>query len=59
LNGINNTVEKNPPQIFGEINMTRCNYLDAWFDVQSKKVDETEKKTKKEFITGNKIKKVK
>ena len=39
--------------------MTRCSYLDAWFDVQSKKIDEEEKKTKKEFVTGNKIKKVK
>ena len=39
--------------------MTRCNNLDAWFDVQSKKIDEAEKKTKKEFVTGNKIKKAK
>ena len=34
--------------------MTRCNNLDAWFDVQSKKVDEVEKKTKKDFVTGDK-----
>ncbi len=39
------------------INMTRCNYLDAWFDEQSKKIDKAEKETKKEFVTGNKIKK--
>lgn len=39
--------------------MTRCIYLDSWFDDQSKKIDKTEKETKKEFITGNKIKKVK
>ena len=36
------------------MNMTRCNNLDAWFDVQSKKVDEVEKKTKKDFVTGGK-----
>jgi len=39
--------------------MTRCSTLDSWFDEQSKKVDEAEKKTKKEFVTGNKIKEVK
>ena len=39
--------------------MTRCVFLDEWFDFQSKKIDETEKKTKKEFVTGNKIKEVK
>tara|TARA_X000001382_G_scaffold129654_2_gene122221 strand:+ start:1533 stop:1655 length:123 start_codon:yes stop_codon:yes gene_type:complete len=39
--------------------MTRCKNLDAWFDTQSKKIDEEEKKTKKEFVTGDKIKKVK
>mgnify|MGYP003643110159 CR=1 FL=1 len=39
--------------------MTRRNSLDAWFDVQSKKIDDAEKKTKKEFVTGNKIKGVK
>jgi len=32
--------------------VTRCNYLDAWFNDQSKKVDEVEKKTKKDFVTG-------
>lgn len=36
--------------------MTRCSYLDAWFDVQSKKVDEEEKKTKKDFVTGKEVK---
>ena len=36
--------------------MTRCTYLDSWFDVQSKKVDETEKKTKKDFVTGKEVK---
>jgi len=35
--------------------MTRCRTLDSWFDEQSKKVDETEKKTNKEFVTGKKI----
>jgi len=35
--------------------MTRCSTLDSWFDEQSKKVDETEKKTNKEFVTGKKI----
>jgi hypothetical protein len=39
--------------------MTRCNSLDKWFDFQSKKIDEAEKKTKREFVTGNKIKEVK
>lgn len=39
--------------------MTRCKLLDDWFDNQSKKIDEAEKKTKKEFVTGKKIKKVK
>ena len=41
------------------INMTRCSTLDSWFDDQSKKVDEAEKETKKEFVTGKKIKEVK
>ena len=36
--------------------MTRCNYLDAWFDEQSKKIDVTEKKTKKDFVTGKEVK---
>tara|TARA_R100001079_G_scaffold96336_1_gene59583 strand:- start:830 stop:952 length:123 start_codon:yes stop_codon:yes gene_type:complete len=39
--------------------MTRCKLLDNWFDNQSKKIDEAEKKTKKNFVTGTKIKKVK
>ena len=39
--------------------MTRCSTLDSWFDDQSKKVDEAEKETKKEFVTGKKIKEVK
>ena len=39
--------------------MTRCSNLDAWFDDQSKKIDKAEKETKKEFVTGNKIKVVK
>ena len=39
--------------------MTRCKNLDAWFDTQSKKIDEFEKKNKKEFVTGNKIKEAK
>lgn len=33
--------------------MTRCTLLDAWFDVESKKVDEDEKETKKCFVTGD------
>lgn len=37
--------------------MTRCNYLDAWFDEQSKKVDKAEKETKKDFVTGKEVKK--
>ena len=39
--------------------MTRCNFLDTWFDEQSKVIDKKEGKTKKEFVTGNKIKEVK
>ena len=34
--------------------MTRCNFLDTWFDVQSKIVDEEEEKTNKDFVTGEK-----
>ncbi len=34
--------------------MTRCNYLDAWFDTKSKEIDKAEKKTKKDFVTGGK-----
>tara|TARA_B100000123_G_C25570218_1_gene358015 strand:- start:238 stop:354 length:117 start_codon:yes stop_codon:yes gene_type:complete len=35
-------------------NMTRCNYLDGWFDAKSKELDEAEKKQKKDLITGEK-----
>jgi len=34
--------------------MTRCNLLDAWFDVESKKLDKKEKTEKKDLITGEK-----
>ena len=34
--------------------MTRCNYLDSWFDVKSKELDEAESKAKKDLITGDK-----
>ncbi len=34
-------------------------YLDSWLDVQSKKLDEEEKKTGMDAITGKKIKKEK
>ncbi len=34
--------------------MTRCNFLDTWFDEQSKIVDKKEKETKKDFVTGEK-----
>ena len=37
--------------------MTRCNFLDDWFDTESKKVDEIEKKTQKDFVTGKEVKK--
>ena len=36
-----------------------ANTLDKWYDVQSNKIDEAEKKTKIEFVTGKKIKEVK
>jgi len=36
------------------IDMTRCIYLDQWFDSKSKEVDEEEKKTEKCFVTGEK-----
>lgn len=52
--GLRITSKKIPPKIFGEINMTRCTYLDSWFDSQSKKIDDEEKKTKKCFATGGK-----
>ena len=35
-------------------NMTRCKMLDGWFDVQSKRLDEAEKKEKKDLVTGKK-----
>ena len=34
--------------------MTRCNYLDKWFDAKSKQVDKKESKTKKCIVTGGK-----
>tara|TARA_X000001382_G_scaffold106498_1_gene81901 strand:+ start:180 stop:287 length:108 start_codon:yes stop_codon:yes gene_type:complete len=34
--------------------MTRCNFLDTWFDEQSKIVDKKEEETKKDFVTGEK-----
>lgn len=36
--------------------MTRCTYLDSWFDEQSKKVDAAEKETNKDFVTGKEVK---
>ena len=44
-------VKENPVII-----MTRCSALDSWFDDQSKKVDKTEKVTKKDFVTGKEVK---
>ena len=32
--------------------MTRCTFLDSWFDLKSKELDEVEKKEKKDLITG-------
>jgi len=34
--------------------MTRCNFLDSWFDSKSKELDKRESKTKKCFVTGKK-----
>ena len=34
--------------------MTRCRLLDEWFDNWSKKIDESEAKTKVNFVTGQK-----
>lgn len=34
--------------------MTKCSLLDSWFDQQSKKLDDEEKKQNKDLITGNK-----
>ena len=36
------------------IKLTRCNLLDTWFDYHSKRLDEEEKKQKKDLITGEK-----
>lgn len=38
----------------GRIKMTRCTYLDSWFDAESKRLDEEEKKQNKDLITGEK-----
>lgn len=32
--------------------MSRCSYLDGWFNEESKKVDSEEKKRKVDFVTG-------
>ncbi len=34
--------------------MTRCKFLDEWFDAKSKEVDDKEAKSKKCFVTGDK-----
>jgi hypothetical protein len=34
--------------------MTRCKLLDEWFDAESKRLDEEEKKEGKDLITGEK-----
>lgn len=34
--------------------MTRCIFLDKWFDAQSKRLDEEEEKTGKDLIAGGK-----
>jgi len=34
--------------------MTRCVYLDGWFDAKSKELDAEEKKRKQDLITGEK-----
>jgi hypothetical protein len=34
--------------------MTRCVYLDGWFDAKSKELDAEEKRQKKDLITGEK-----
>jgi len=36
--------------------MTRCTLLDGWLNAESKKIDKSEKVSKKEFVTGKKIK---
>jgi hypothetical protein len=32
--------------------MTRCIFLDSWFDSKSKELDKAEKKEKRDLITG-------
>lgn len=32
--------------------MTRCRYLEGWFDAQSKRLDKEETKLNKDLITG-------
>ena len=32
--------------------MTRCTFLDSWFDAKSKELDKAEKEQKKDLITG-------
>jgi len=34
--------------------MTRCTFLDSWFDAKSKELDKAEKEQKKDLITGEK-----
>ena len=34
--------------------MTRCNYLDSWFDSTSKELDKAESKAETDLITGDK-----
>lgn len=44
-----------PTKEFGRFDiMTRCTYLDSWFDSKSKQLDEEEQKQKKDLITGEK-----
>ena len=35
--------------------MTRCILLDQWFDAQSKRLDQQEKKVGKDLIAGGKL----
>ncbi len=40
---------------YGGMNdMTRCVYLDRWFDAKSKELNAEEEKQKKDLITGEK-----
>lgn len=48
--------QKEEVHLLGEIDMTRCTYLDAWFDEQSKRVDEAEAESGKCFATGERKK---